>query len=37
MVGELRAAGYTTSFTPFEMAVSDFVTEYLAKEKDPYL
>jgi ADP-L-glycero-D-manno-heptose 6-epimerase len=37
MVGKLRAAGYTTSFTPLKMAVSDFVTEYLAKEKDPYL
>jgi len=35
VVGKLRAAGYTASFTPLETAVSDFVTEYLAK--DPYL
>src|SRR6516225_8430514 len=30
VVGKLRAAGYTASFyfTPFETAVSDFVTEY---------
>ena len=37
VVVKLRAAGYTASFIPLETAVSDFVTEYLAKNKDPYL
>jgi ADP-L-glycero-D-manno-heptose 6-epimerase len=35
VVEKLRAAGYPASLIPLETAVSDFVTEYLAK--DPYL
>ena len=35
-IGRLRQAGYTAPFTPLEDAVSDFVTNYLAKT-DPFL
>ena len=35
-MSRLRAAGYNAPFTPLEEAVTDFVTNYLAKP-DPYL